>query len=469
MVELMGLWLARLYAFYGVVFLLIPTLTFLYVPLLIVMIWNAIARERGREPFRSVPAAFRRGTRLAMEITFGLINPVLYLTVLSLSMPAMQRDAAWLAPLATTAWLLLAAVWGMRIFGSAFSGQSHAVRLAVRTVLVAAVVCLVIHAAKDLRILAASGAGQSMPLDLFGFVSIALRASPLYLLPALFLAEHLRSTMTSSDLRENRFFLLRDRPARQIAAGMAVVGMASFALALHRSSDATVRTLVREHRASILTAAAQHDVDPRLIGAIVYVTHRDQLSPFRGSLERLMVSVWVRGHWPEAGANETMLNRPLDVSVGLAQIKPRTAQTALLLANGERPNDRTRADASAWFDSEPVGDAWSLPTVSGRGAPVRKPASRQALVRALLDGATNLETCALILALYQRQWESANAAWSLRQRPDILATLYQIGFARSKPHPAPRSNDFGRRVREVYDQPWLSELFASPAPEERGL
>jgi hypothetical protein len=79
----------------------------------------------------------------------------------------------------------------------------------------------------------------------------------------------------------------------------------------------------------------------------------------------------------------------------------------------------------------------------------------------LLNAETNLETCALILALYQKQWEAANRDWSIRARPDILATLYQIGFARSKPHAAPRSNAFGKRVREVYEQPWLNELLAA--------
>ena len=80
----------------------------------------------------------------------------------------------------------------------------------------------------------------------------------------------------------------------------------------------------------------------------------------------------------------------------------------------------------------------------------------------LVNAEANLETCALILALYQKQWEAANGEWSIRARPDILATLYQIGFARSKPHGAPNSNAFGTRVREVYEQPWLGELLASP-------
>jgi hypothetical protein len=61
-------------------------------------------------------------------------------------------------------------------------------------------------------------------------------------------------------------------------------------------------------------------------------------------------------------------------------------------------------------------------------------------------------------ALCRDQWEMTNRAWSPRGRPDILAMLYQLGFARSKPQAAARSNAFGRRVHDVYMQPWLGEL-----------
>jgi hypothetical protein len=75
-------------------------------------------------------------------------------------------------------------------------------------------------------------------------------------------------------------------------------------------------------------------------------------------------------------------------------------------------------------------------------SPIPVPAERHIVAHALLDTKSNLETCALILALYQNQWKATNRDWSLRRRPDILATLYQIGFARSKPRGAPRSNAF---------------------------
>ncbi len=68
------------------------------------------------------------------------------------------------------------------------------------------------------------------------------------------------------------------------------------------------------------------------------------------------------------------------------------------------------------------------------------PAGRQVVARAVVDAETNP-------ALDQSQWEAAKPAWSLRARPDVLATLYQIGFARSRPQGSPRSNAFGRRER----------------------
>jgi hypothetical protein len=40
--------------------------------------------------------------------------------------------------------------------------------------------------------------------------------------------------------------------------------------------------------------------------------------------------------------------------------------------------------------------------------------------------------------------------------------MYQIGFERSKPHGAPRSNAFGQRVADVSREPWLQRRFDGP-------
>jgi hypothetical protein len=216
-------------------------------------------------------------------------------------------------------------------------------------------------------------------------------------------------------------------------------------------------------------------VDPRLVASIVYVTHRDQLSPFRASLERLVVTAWAQnlrgwlGIGPPDGVREIgtdvnpLLNRALDISVGLAQIKPRTAQTASVLALGLRPNDLPEPVLFAYRDVEPIGDRWSQVGTAAGAARLPVTGDRALVARTLLDARSNLDTCALILSLYQRQWEAANPAWSLRRRPDILATLYQIGFARSRPHARPMHNDFGRRVQQVSGQSWLADLL-EPGP-----
>ena len=467
--ERMGIWLAGAYATYGFVFLLLPALTFAYVGLLGFVVATVITRARGREAWRSVPVWTRRSARLGIEIVFGLINPLLYLVVLAASLPSMRRDAEqwWMPPLLTAAWILLTAFWTMRLFGGTLERRWRTVRLVVLALLGSACLCVLVFALKDARMLDLLLATERNGP---GALNVIVRVGPLYLIPLALLIDYLRATFDSTQSPDDTgLFLLRSRTARALALGVAATAIVTVAAGLFRSSDGAVRSLVRSQRNAIATAAARYDVDPKLVAAIVYVTHRDQLSPFRAALERMAVGMWTLGYWPAIGANETLLNRPLDVSIGMAQIKPRTAQTATLLAAGRAFGEGSLVQAAAYRDGEPVGDHWRILPVSAgaSGLPIAVPASRQDVVHALLEPRANLEMCALILSLYQRQWDAANPAWSLRGKPEVLATLYQIGFARSKPHAAPRSSAFGARVRAVSTEPWIDELFPrGPAPDK---
>ncbi len=471
LLEFAGAGLARAYVFYGIVILVLPGILFIHVLLLAAVTWAVAWRARGRQPWPFLPAFARRWGRLAVEVPFGLINPVIYLVVLSATLPLRPSGAEWwLEPLRALAWILLVLFWSFRLFGAALSPGSRLARTGVRTLLMASLACLFLYAAKDVWLLLESEVGGAKPFSMFTTV---VRLSPLYLIPAVLLWDYLRSMSRSSG---QAFFLLPDRAARVAVAVVAGVLLATVGFAAYRRSDASVRRLVTSHRDSIRAAAARYEVDPRLIASIVYVTHRDQLSPFRDALERMVISAWARNmrkelgigppdHIDRIGSDENpMLNRALDISVGLAQIKPRTAQTASVLAKGLRPDDLPRPAFYSYRDVEPVGDGWTLAVAAriSANSPIAVPAERHAVAAALLDAESNLATCALIIALYQQQWEASNSAWSLRGRPDMLATLYQIGFARSRPHGAPRSNAFGNRVRQVYEQPWLSQLFATP-------
>jgi len=428
---------------------------FLFIDFLVLgaLLWSLKKRAEGSQPWTKVPVAVQQCGRLATEVYFGLLNPVLYLAILT-SGPGMLRLrtdwalGSWIGPLHTGAAALLLAVWGWRIYGAAFHPSSAAARAGLRILLWASAACLLLFALKDLNLLIPENGYRSWSHMLVAIFVL----SPMYLIPGVLLYDYLR------DAEKPGFFLFTGRASFAAIAAAVGVSILTFTSASQQRSEDDVRELVIQHRAAIQTASARYDIDPRLIAAIVYVTHRDQLSPFRDSIERIFSTAWT------VGLPDRYLNRALDLSLGVAQIKPTTAQTGAVLAMGG-PEAFQRAgvlliehEGEGIF--EPLGAGWG-PRITeplDRLPPIPVYAERGEIVAALQTPEKNLETCAFLLALYQHQWESANPAWSIRQRPDILATLYQIGFARSKPHGAPRSNAFGTRVREVYEQPWLSEF-----------
>jgi hypothetical protein len=351
LLDQIGTGLAGAYAFYGLAFLLFPVVTFANVGVLAAVAWAVRRHAAGRRPWPWLPAIVRRPGRLALEIAFGLVNPLIYLAVLAPSLPFLQLGGWWLGPLMTTAWTLLIAFWSVRLLGAAVP-QSRPARAAVVALLSLSIACVLAFGVKDLWY---GLDDEGYPLS--AVFTIALRIAPFYLVPVLLLVDYLWALSAAAgrdaDLPVPRLFLVSSRAARATAAVAAALALATMLAAAHRRSDASVRDLVTQHRAAIVAAAARHDVDPRLVAAIVYVTHRDQLSPFRGGIERIVMSAWSRGEWLALGANETLLNQPLDLSVGLAQIKPRTAQTASRLASGVPLHDLGQRAASWYAAAEP--------------------------------------------------------------------------------------------------------------------
>ena len=52
-------------------------------------------------------------------------------------------------------------------------------------------------------------------------------------------------------------------------------------------------------------------------------------------------------------------------------------------------------------------------------------------------GNANIEDHLAGLYLLNREWEEAPEGISLRDRPEILGTLYNLGYEHSRPHPHP--------------------------------
>ncbi len=475
--EISGAGLAWAYTIYGIAVLVIPTALFGNLLVLAGVVFVVTGHARGWKPWPRTPW-LRSWGRLAVEVVFGLLNPLLYLAVLVTAFALRPPGSElWFKPLIMTAWTLLFAFWIARACGAAFNPQSRLARVGVRALLLASLACLLAFTLKDawlfMETTREEGSLQARFLNL-------LRLCPLYLIPAMLLWDYLCFSSMAPPIgkdqeeparRARGFFLLPD-PASRFFIVLAVVGsVVTLALAAHRRSEGSVRQLVITHQKSIVSASARYKLDPRLVASIVYVTHRDHLSPFRETIERLIIHAWGmnlqrRGpgneRWEDIGTDENpILNVALDISVGIAQIKPRTAQTASLLATGLTADTLPDTVYHEYRNVEPVGEGWPSRVAAqvAMPSPIPVPATRRSVALMLLKPESNLDTCALILALYEKQWEAVNPDWSIRQRPDILATLYQIGFARSKPHGAPRSNAFGARVQQVYEQAWLNELF----------
>ena len=137
---------------------------FLFVDLLALaaLTWSTVQRAKGIQPWARVPVALQQRGRLAAEVYFGLLNPVLYLAVLS-SGPGMLRlrtelsAGEWIGPLHTVAITLLGAVWGLRIYGGAFWRGSRTANAALRFLLWTSLTCLLLFALKDLNLLRPEG------------------------------------------------------------------------------------------------------------------------------------------------------------------------------------------------------------------------------------------------------------------------------------------------------------------------
>jgi hypothetical protein len=414
---------------------------------------------------REVPR-FPRLVLLA-ELLYGFANPLLYLVILQ---PAVVPGYGFLT---AVAWGLFLLVWGSRTWGGFDRVRGSAMtRRFVQGLLLLSFLCIAAFLVKD--ILPFAVWEGSISLDdpwrqlLWGLAMLASLGA-LYMIPVVLILRHLRLTREDEPWANGRWFFRVSKAAALTTGALLLAGLG---VSSYRPSTATVERLVLRHRAEIIDASERLMIDPRLTASILYVTQRDLSTPFARQLERAAMAAWLADL-----TNNYFLAKPLDVSVGLTQIKPFTALAALVIymAPALPPPSQVHYDL-AWEAvsglSHPVnykeyrgiprlGERWRLPAKPIHALrPVHRSLVPKArIVEDLFDDRLNIDLCALILSLYAIQWEAADPAWSIRQRPEILATLYQLGFEKSWPKANPQPNAFGERVRQVYESPWMREHF----------
>ena len=390
-----------------------------------------------------------RWFRLACEIFYGLLNPIIYLLVLRFWLTRYEPDFWRSLPLLALAWTLLVLIWGTRLAGAVWR-RSASFDTTRRALVLATITCVVLYGLKDAAVYArATSAGATPPGggDIAGRLWLLTGLALLYVIPLVLLGDDLRRDSAASG-----FLLFREPLARATGTIIAGAAIAFLVVAWWRPSDAAARREVLSRKSAILEAASEFGVDPAAIASILYVTQRDQITPLRRQIEGLAMALWLKD------PNSDFVGAAFDVSIGVAQIKPVTAQTASqLVAFSGKTNPYTW---SKQYRDVPELE-WPLPpdltqrvTIPwGSGAP------KASVVAALLNDRDNLRACAMILAIYQLQWATASSSAAISGRPDILATLFQIGFERSHPKASPRNNAFGRQVQAAYDSEWMRAAF----------
>jgi hypothetical protein len=375
---------------------------------------------------------------LGIECTYGLLNPLVYLLVLE---PALFRHAraAWLS---SAGLALLGAYWVLRLLGGVAGASPSGPAKWIRASTVAGCALAVIaFAVRDARYASNS----------FGsFAVLALLAAPLYGIALIAAGHQLRRTFGSAHVRGDEFNLFRPRAlraARRMAAAatVGVVAMASF-----RDSSAAIHDELVQMRPQIREASRRHGVDPRLLASIVEVAQSEESTPLHSSMERLASLLLADPLAADVFAS-------LEPSIGVAQVKPKTAMAALAMCAGPSEEKRTSL-TGGWAQL-------SASLLCPHASPAPADATRKDVIKRLLATEGNLEFCAFILSLYQNQWKSTQGAIDIEKRPDILATLYSLGFERSQPKAFPEPNAFGRTVRRVYEGEWMQEQFGDSARE----
>ena len=402
--------------------------------------------------FRWKKALSFRWLWIALEVIYGFCNPVVYLTTLQVFWSNRFLNGA--------AVVCLIAYWATRFCLPART-VSKKLKLIVQCNLVACFIVLSIFTVKDtlyfVKYVWGTVPGAKFVIrDFDGGLHVKGALLLFYIIPFMILLFQILKAWSSAHWQGEPSYLLltTQRFMPYIPVALCIGGVLCVLPFLRHHQEADVRKLVLQHRTSIIQASQTYNLDPRVVASVIYVNHREYISPSRYRLENLLMTLWLKDRSSHYGLSET-----LNISLGVCQIKPVTALTSLVIPCW---NENSKHCLRKDFRDVPfyIQENWMLTNIASLEVPLPfKDVGKPTVVKELLTPEKNIEYCAYILALYASQWEDVHQEWSIRARPDILATLYQIGFEKSVPKPQPQANTFGRRVQHVYETEWMIQHF----------
>lgn len=445
---------------------LLFALCWLNIPVLIVFICHRISQLRDREFHLRPTAPTHAALHFACAVLFGIALPTFYF----LSVRTRHELALWyLGPDTNSLWTITLGVACMlwlatHLLEAALRlGRLHFGPSPVNRIFAALGLALCLwfqwHTVKAAFISRSvspfSGGNISLP-ELWIFRIIYPQSCFLgtTLVFGLALIESLRTRPVPPGRR-------RWAIALPLAATLVLVLFAPLWLSIPRVTHRQAIALIESHRGEILGTAHSADLDPRLLAGIIYVAHTRDHPRFTGDLlEELTLALWesVYGNpFGFGGSGAPLLN----ASAGLCQIRPTTVMETIFPITGQS----FWPGRMAAFPRPPHSDAHvsRVRTRCHALLPAIERANQTGEIRTLLlVPKSNLAAAAILLCNFSEQWREAG--FPIDDRPEILATLFNIGYQRSHPHGAPRANDFGHRVAEFMESEECRALF----PETEG-
>ncbi len=247
---------------------------------------------------------------------------------------------------------------------------------------------------------------------------------------------------------QSEFMVSRSFRLRTSAWGFAVVLVFMSVISLFHRTESTAQELLTRHSEQIRrTAEANHISEPAFIAVLKTSITRTEF--WKPAFEEGLMAFWLSDEKSHMG-----ISKSLDMSIGVAQIKPTTMLVALMIQ--EKCTKRLSGDTrpygpfaiKSYRDVSQPGEEWDLDAQHCQMAksPLSGTPSKTVIVNTLLNEEQSIAAAGFILGLYNAQWSQAGI--DIHDNPEILATLYQIGFERSHPHQDPKANRFGRAAGE---------------------
>ena len=228
-----------------------------------------------------------------------------------------------------------------------------------------------------------------------------------------------------------------------------------FWLSIPRVTHRQALGLLETHQASIIEIAQRAELDPALLAGIIYVVQTRDHPRWTGDIhEQFCLSLWKDTATPGVGIllSNSFRNR-FNASAGLCQVRPGTAEQVLVLLNNKKIN--LNSILIATHNRLPPPEP-SRPIYSDF-IRFQHDLEYNDSINLLLNPRNNLIAAATILSVLDEDWQEAG--FPLLDQPEILATLYNLGFGKSHPKADPEPNDFGERVANFMATEYCQRLF----------